>query len=400
MRQVVTTENAHASGTDHAAGVRARVVRQRRLAGDQFAVVGRADLDLDVRAGRGSGGLEAGGAVHRHLDRAAALATEDRRDRLQVDRDLAAEAAADFARRDRHAGERHLQQFGRLLPGGERTLCAGPQPQRLVFAPQRGRNVRLDVALMHAGGLEFAFHNEVGRREAFRDVAFLEVQMRCDVGRPVALLAHRIGTELLVQQRGVVLHGVEHVGDRRQRFVFDLDLGGRFFGRVGVDRGDRRHGVTFIQHLVAGHAVGGKVGQVDGAFAEVGDLVRQIGPIRPRRHGQHAGRRLRRAGVDRLDPRVRMRAAEHLAVNQPRQLQVRPIDRPPGHLIGAVVTNRSRADDFVISRFGVLRHDQSGSLLELDLNTKMTTVVPGSQVPLGIFGIRRSLSRGSGSRNA
>ena len=41
--------------------------------------------------------------------------------------------------------------------------------------------------------------------------------------------------------------------------------------------------------------------------------------------------------VDRLDPRMGVRAADDLAVRHVRQLHVGRVDRPAGHLVGPVV---------------------------------------------------------------
>ena len=84
------------------------------------------DLDLDVRAGRRAGRFEHRGSVHDDLHRLARLFRQHGRDRFEIDRNLSAEAAADFRRHDLDVAERHLQQLGALLPDGERPLRAAP----------------------------------------------------------------------------------------------------------------------------------------------------------------------------------------------------------------------------------------------------------------------------------
>jgi hypothetical protein len=64
------------------------------------------------------------GPVHHELHRPARFPRQQRRHRLQVDGNLAAEAAADFHRHDLHLETGILQQFRRLLPDGERALRA------------------------------------------------------------------------------------------------------------------------------------------------------------------------------------------------------------------------------------------------------------------------------------
>ena len=83
-----------------------------------------------------------------------------------------------------------------------------------------------------------------------------------------------------MEQRRSILHGFKGIGDDRERLVFDLDQVEGFPGDVYVLSCDRSHSVTFVEHLVLCEAIGCKVGQVDGAFAEVGDLVPEVRKIR------------------------------------------------------------------------------------------------------------------------
>ena len=147
-----------------------------------------------------------------HLHRPAALAAEDRRDRLQIDGDLAAEAAADLARHDRALARRESATARPFAAGRERALRGGPDRQVAVLVPQRGGDVRLDVALVNAGGLNSRSIDHVGLLETLVDVALLEVKMSGDVARLVFRLAHRVGEDVVVQNGRIVLHRVEHPG--------------------------------------------------------------------------------------------------------------------------------------------------------------------------------------------
>ena len=121
----------------------------------------------------------------------------------------------------------------------------------------------------------------------------------------------------------------------------------RDVGDVHVDGRHRGDGVAAVQRLFLRQHVVAEELQVHGALAEVGDLVRRLGQVAVRHHRLDAGQRLRLAGVDGLDARVRVRAAQHLAVQHAGQAHVGAVDRPAGHLVGAVRTHRARADYFV-----------------------------------------------------
>ena len=158
-------------------GKRAAVVGQPRLAGDERAVFLRAELHAHERAGRRAGPLEDLVALHRHLHRPAALAAEQRGDRLEVDGDLAAEAAADLARHD-DAPARRGSAAARPPAGGQLNApcVARPDLQPAVLVPHRDGGVRLDVALVDARRAELALDDHVGLLEALVDVALLELQ--------------------------------------------------------------------------------------------------------------------------------------------------------------------------------------------------------------------------------
>ena len=149
--------------------------------------------------------------------------------------------------------------------------------------------MRLDVALVDAGRPELALDHDVGLLEALGDVALLEVEVDGDVGRLVSLLAHRVGAHVVVQQRRVVLHRVEHPGDAGQQLVLDLDLRRGLLGDVEVGGGDGRHGVALVEHLPCGQAVGRQVRQVDSpASPMMAILFFQVREIVGGDDGEHA----------------------------------------------------------------------------------------------------------------
>ena len=124
VRDVVAAEDAHAAGADHAAGEGAGLVGQVGLAGDERAVLVAPSFTRMYEPGVGPVPSKTSLRFIDHLDRPAGLPAEDGRDRLEVDGDLAAEAAADLAWHDLDLRDRHLQQLGDLLADSERALGA------------------------------------------------------------------------------------------------------------------------------------------------------------------------------------------------------------------------------------------------------------------------------------
>ena len=73
-----------------------------------------------------------------------------------------------------------------------------------------------------------------------------------------------------------------------------------------------------------------------------------LGEVGAGDHRLDAGQLLGRRGVDRLDVRVRVRAAQNFADQHAGQEQVGAEFGAPGHLVDAVVLDRRGADDLVL----------------------------------------------------
>src|SRR2546421_183432 len=193
VRQVVAAKDAHRSGADDAAGKSAAVVGHPGVASDESAVLFRAELDANKGAGCGAGPFEDFIALHGHFHGSAAFSAKQRGDRLEIDDDLSAEAAADLARYDDDLRNGNLQQLGDLLTGVERALRRAPNLQAAVFVPHGDGGVRLDVALMHAGGAKFALDDYVRLLEAVVGLALLKQHADLNIGRLVTFLSHLLG---------------------------------------------------------------------------------------------------------------------------------------------------------------------------------------------------------------
>ena len=157
---------------------------------------------------------------------------------------------------------------------------------------------------------DVAAHDGVGLGE--RAVGGLLVAGLPRRAREVVALAGLV----VADQRRVGVERLARVDDRRQRLVLDVDQRQRVVGRVLVGRDHERDLLALEADLVAR----------EHGLRVVGD----------RRHPRQAERlevlggddrgdvrvRERRRGVDRDDPRVRVRAAQHRAVDHPRQPDV------------------------------------------------------------------------------
>ena len=206
----------------------------------------------------------------------------------------------------------------------------------------------------------FVLDNDVGLLEPLLQFAYLELVAAGDVATLAAIIVGVISVairskgscharhhvwvgqprQFIVQNRGIVLHCFTNIDNPGEYFVLDVDQGQ---GLLGYMRAGRRHcgyGVPFIKHLVLGQAIVADEAHVQMAtLRNVHGQARNLGKPRPGNHGLHAGPGQRPAGIDGLNTGVGVRAPEHLAVEQTRQVDVSPIAGPASHLIGAVVTD-------------------------------------------------------------
>src|SRR6185312_13758134 len=79
---------------------------------------------------------------------------------------LAAEAAADLGRCDTQIAQARADDLRRLRAHLEMPLARGPDLALAVSLILRNAGVRLDIGLMHRGGLELLLDHDVGRGKA------------------------------------------------------------------------------------------------------------------------------------------------------------------------------------------------------------------------------------------
>ncbi len=204
-------------------------------------------------------------------------------------------------------GEQVLHHVRRL-----RALIDGEALLARVPVGDDGARLGGDAGV--AAEQEGGFHHRVGRGEGLVGLADFQLALEAEIVAELGLDHRRLGIE-----RGF------RIGDRRQFFVGDVDqLAGVFRLRARL----RHHGA----HRFALPA---------GALDRDGVLRRRFQALQMREHadpgrhhfgqlgagdhGDHAGRFLRRRGVDLLDARMRVRRAHEGHVRHARQGDVADI---------------------------------------------------------------------------
>ena len=274
-------------------------------------------------------------------------------DRLSVRLELAAEAAADLLRRELDLRQRHVEHLRRGVSDVEGPLRAVPDVDAPVVAPVDGAGVRLDVTLVYRRGVELALDDHVGFLEALGRVALLVLRVVGDVALAARVLAELGHLKVVVEDRSVVGHGRDHLGDGLQNIVVDLDRLCRFLRLVSRSCGDCRDRMASEDHLLPRHDSIAKVEKVGGELAErhlSGAVVTKRGLREVRRgHDRANGRvRFRLARVYRPYVSVGMWAAENVSVQHARRVNVRAVLGAAGYLVRAVVSDRARSDHIVL----------------------------------------------------
>ena len=148
------------------------------------------------------------------------------------------------------------------------------------------------------------------------------------------------------ENRGVGRHRLVNAIDHRKDFVFDLDPVCGLLGRVAVHGRHRGDHVALVQDLVVRHDVLRVAPDVYRALAGVDQLVVCDGQIGVCHRGQDARHCVGFRRVDALDHRVGVRAPQHLAPDEPGDLDVSAVDGPSRDLVIPIVPDRARPDDF------------------------------------------------------
>ena len=273
--------------------------------------------DVVARLGVAEEGL---GPCARPFDRPPGqLRGEQHQRNLVVDRRFHAKAAADVAGDDAHLALRHLKD----LPRQFRAIGVGALQGRVDRVVVGCGVVVADAAARlhrrggHAVDDEFVPDDVrgIGEGGIGRRLVAFEIDKRDIVG---AILPDAWRARL------------DRIGGRdagRQRLVLDRDQFGRvrrLMGALGDDKGDV---IADPAHPVLdqGRVARPKSRQTVAPFVPRGggQVTPTRGlPICPRQYRQHARRGFGRGRIDRADPGMRMRRAQHMAKYHPRQHHV------------------------------------------------------------------------------
>ena len=343
IRDGVGRLHAHGAGAERRAGISAAFVDQLRAGGDHGAVALRAELHIGLDARGRTRSAQHFLARHDHLDRQIGLARQGHGQRLEIEGGLAAEAAADFAGDDLDAADLHAEDGGGSGAHLERALGRAPDQHMAIGVVPRHAGVRFDVSLMDHAGLVGALDDDVGLGKALGHVAARQLITRRHVGRiERSGLLLVLGAQIIVQNGRAGLHGFFDIENDRQLFVDHLDALGCFAGHI--DRGcrHRRHRVAVIEHFRARHDVVAQRAHVAGTLAHR-HLRAALDDVGAGDDGLHAGHGRGFAGIDGDDARVAMRAAQHHAVDHPRQREIGAVVGAAGHLVQTVGADGTRA---------------------------------------------------------
>ena len=213
-----------------------------------------------------------------------------------------------------------------------------------VLADARDRGMRLDVALVDRFGDVLALHHDVRGGEPRVEVSERKLAPRRDVRGTLRRRIHPVGDHVLVKERSIRFHRLQHVDHVGKHLVVHPNSIEGLLGRRPGSRGDRRHRVTVVERLVPGHDVAREVPEVHRPFADHQLTVRNLGKVLCGHHRLDPGDRERRARVDSGDPGMGVGAPQNASHEHPRHREVRAEVRAPRDLVEPVGPHRAGAD--------------------------------------------------------
>ena len=311
----------------HLNGGDASVLRRPGLRADERRVaLGGGDHALLARIHElhgPAGGAGEDGCAQAHVEARLALSAErpagGRLD--ETDRTLALKA----------------QNPGDVLPHQEGLLGRTPYLDSAARVRARARRLHLQIEVIDGGRRVFVLDDDVRLPETLLDVPFPYLR----------LVEHVPAGE---DDLRALFHRLARAGDDGQGPVFDPYQPRRRLGRLGRLRRDEGDHLARVAHPLMGD---------DGHGPVVGGDAGVVRQVVSREHGDDACDAQRLARVDRYDLGVRVFAAERLADQHPRKLEVVEVIRGARRLFGVVQKGKGLADHGAAHVFG-FRH---GTLL-------------------------------------
>ena len=200
-----------------------------------------------------------------------------------------------------------------------------------------------DIALVTHGDVIVPLNNQVGVGKTGIDVTLGHVEIDRQVGRRGGRGVHALGEHIVMQKRRIFPHGCMDVHDMGQHLVFDHHPLGRLGCQALRCGRDGRDGLAMKQDFFASHDDRGDVLEFHLDLGARKNPVTRIREVRGR-HGRHDtghGQCVRE--IDRSDDRVGVGAANNMAVNHARDVEVGTVFCPPGNLVQPIGPNRPRS---------------------------------------------------------
>ena len=309
------------------------------FAGGDLAVALDARFDGDEGGvGRVTGG-EFFHRAHDDLDRPIGHLRQQISDGQVAGVALTPEIAPDGCHVDPDGFFAQAQGFGHLPPGPEGRLAGAPSLYPAVIVDVYDASERLDITLMTAGDGELVLQDHVGFCKTLIEVSFGPIEPSLavvNVRRQEFGGRSHIGCDVVVEQRGIGLHGFHWVKDRRQHLVVDVYQQQRFVGGLWGLRRHRRHPVSDVADLVPA-----KDGEVPQNLA-----LKETAGVISRDDGLYTGDSPGCCGVESADSGVGVGTAQYLAGQHAGQDDVGGIQGLASDLIRTVDAADGLSDDF------------------------------------------------------
>ena len=289
------------------AGIGAALGHNFHLLGDDQAITVHTQLERDALGHAGAGRLKIFQPVIDQAHRALGVQRQQASHQLVVVfHNLAAKAAAGCSLNYAHARDWQAQRHGNLHAHQVHRLGRCLQHQAAIRVQRGDAGHGLHVPrILGVGGVR-GFVNQVGRGKACIHIAAFKLNM---VGDVVALR---------VDAKGLLIHGLIGGHDGRQLFIFHANQIERIAGNL---IGDGRHGCHFFTAKT--HDTLGQNRAL--LVVHAPEVGRRIGT---RQHGFDTWQGFGSRGINADNARMRVRAAQNLAVQHARDLDVAGIHGP------------------------------------------------------------------------
>jgi hypothetical protein len=340
-------------------GIGAAVEIAADLARQDPAVALHAVLDVDALGAARRTELHFLLAAEHVAHRPAGQHRAEDRQRLGQGVDLAAKTAADGAADEMQLVGRHVEDFRAGVEGKEQRLGRGVDHIAAVGIRCRDRTIGLGRRMLDRRHLIALFEHMIGLGKTALDVTEAKFLVVVFVVKSETVL----GIGLVDDDRAGLqrLLDIEHA---TQRLVIDANPAERL-ERLALAVGHHGHDrLTLVAHLVDRERWFVVDAEIDQAEQRV-EVARHIGAAKD---AAHAGHLLGFGEIDAANPRVAVRAAQHLEIQHALKLVIVEIGRGRGDVPEHVLALRALADflEIVVALVGedILAKFEHGKTLQ------------------------------------